>query len=182
MDKNVGRVMQTLEALDIEDNTVLIFLADNGTDRKIKTQWGDGKTIPGGKGTMTDRGTRVPLIVRWPKHIKEDSTCDDLIDFSDLFPTLCELAGAPLPREKIHGQSFVPQLLGNPGNPREWIHIQDKDNRYIRSREYILDNKNQLRPVVEIWEDPAKANQDKYPEKEQAARKKLQAVFDNLGI
>ena len=182
MDKNVGRVMQTLEALDIEDNTVLIFLADNGTDRRIKTQWGDGKTIPGGKGTMTDRGTRVPLIVRWPKHIPKGSTNDDLIDFSDLFPTLCELAGAPLPHEKLHGRSFFPQLLGKPGNPREWIHVQDKDNRHIRSREYILDNNNQLRPVVEIWEDLGKANQNKYPEKEQAARKKLQAVFDNLGI
>lgn len=181
LDKNVGRIMQTLDKLGIADNTVLFFLADNGTDRRIMNNWGEGKTLQGGKGTMTDRGTHVPLIVRWPKHITEGSTCEDLIDFSDLFPTLCELAEAPLPQEKLHGRSFLPQLLGKPGTPREWIHVQDKGNRHVRNKEYILNNKNQLRPVVKIWEDPAKANQNKYPEKEQAARKALQAVFDDLG-
>jgi arylsulfatase A len=180
LDKNVGRLMQTLEELGIADNTVLIFLADNGTDRDLENQWGDGKTIKGGKGTMTDRGTHVPLIVRWPTHIKAGSTCDDLIDFSDLFPTLCELSGAPLPKEKLHGRSFLPQLLSNPGEPREWVHVQDKESRHIRNKEYILNNQNELRPVVEIWESPARANQNKHPEKERAARKKLQAAFEDL--
>ena len=134
LDKNVGRIMQTLEELGIADNTVLIFLADNGTDRDLKNQWGDGKMIKGGKGTMTDRGTHVPLIVRWPKHIKAGSTCDDLIDFSDLFPTLCELSGAPLPQEKLHGRSFLPQLLANQGEPRQWVHVQDKASRHIQKQ------------------------------------------------
>jgi len=180
LDKNVGRIMKTLDELGIAENTILIFLADNGTDRGLKNSWGDGKRIAGGKGTMTDRGTHVPLIVRWPGQIKAGTTCDDLIDFSDLFPTLCQLAGVPLPEEKIHGRSFLPQLLGKPGNPREWVHIQDKNNRHLRSKTYILTNKNQLRPVVKIWEPPAKPNQNKYPEKEQAARTKLQAAFNKL--
>ena len=181
LDRNVGRIMQTLEQTDIDDNTAVIFLADNGTDRDLKNQWGDEKVIAGGKGTMTDRGTHVPLIVRWPKHIQAGSTCDDLIDFSDLFPTLCDLAGAPLPREKIHGRSFLPQLLSNDGSPRAWVHVQDKGARHVRNKDYILNNKNQLRSVVEIWEPPAKPDQNKYPEKERAARLQLQAVFDALG-
>ncbi len=180
LDKNVGRIMDTLDKLSIADNTVLLFLADNGTSNSINSRWKDGKIIKGGKGTMTDRGTRVPLIVRWPKHIKKGTTNDDLIDFSDLCPTICELAGASLPADKIHGRSFVPQLLGKPGNPREWIHVQNGHERHVRSREYILNNKNQLRPVVEIWEDPAKPDQNKYPERDGAARRKLQAAFDNL--
>ena len=130
---------------------------------------------------MTDRGTHVPMIIRWPKHIKAGSSCDDLIDFSDLFPTLCEFAGAPTPREKLHGQSFRAQLLGKRGLPREWVHVQDKGARHVRNREYILNNKNQLRSVVEIWEAPAKSNQNKHPEKERAAREALQKVFDTLG-
>lgn len=154
--------MQTLDELGIADKTVLIFLADNGTDRRITCKWGDGKIIRGGKGTMTDRGTRVPLIVRWPDHVEAGSTNDDLIDFSDLLPTLCELAGARLPAEKIHGRSFAPQLQGKPGNPREWVHVQNKAARHLRSKGYILNNRNQLRPVVEIWEDPAKPDQNKY--------------------
>jgi len=181
LDKHVGRIMQTLEDQGIADNTIVIFLADNGTDRDLTNNWGDGKRLRGGKGTMTDRGTHVPLIVRWPGHIKAGTTCDDLIDFSDLFPTLCELTGAPLPKEEIHGRSFAPQLLGKPGHPREWVHIQHERDRQIRSGEYMLNNKNQLRRVVELWEDPAKPDENKDPEKEAAARKSLQAVFDALG-
>jgi arylsulfatase A len=181
LDKNVGRIMQTLEQQGIADNTVVIFLADNGTDRDLLNRWSEGRMIRGGKGTMTDRGTRVPMIIRWPKRIHAGSTCDDLIDFSDLFPTLCELAGAPLPQEKLHGRSFLPQLLASQGTPREWVHVQDKGNRHVRDREYILNNKNQLRPVVEIWESPAEPDQNQYPDKEQTARRKLQAVLDDLG-
>ncbi len=179
-DKCMGKIMETIDSLGIADNTVLIFLADNGTDSDLCNNWGDGKTIQGGKGTMTDRGTHVPMMIRWPNHIKAGSTCNDLIDFSDIFPTLCELAGAPLPKEDLHGRSFLPQLLGKPGNPREWVHVQDKEDRHIRNSEYILNNKNELRPVVEMWEDPAKPNQNKYPDKEQIARKYLQGVFDSL--
>ena len=181
LDKHVGRIMQTLEDLGIADNTIMIFLADNGTDRDLTNNWGDGKKIRGGKGTMTDRGTHVPLIVRWPGHIKAGSTCEDLIDFSDLLPTLCELAEAPLPTAEIHGRSFAPQLLGQPGKPREWVHIQNAGDRQVRNSEYMLNNKNQLRRVVEPWADPAEPNENKNPEQEAAARKSLQAVFDAMG-
>ncbi len=183
LDKNVGRVMQTLEVLGIEDNTVLIFLADNGTDRDLTNIWGDGRLIRGGKGSMTDRGTHVPMIIRWPTRIESGSVCDELVDFSDIFPTLCELAGAPLPQDKLHGQSFLPQILSPRGasRSREWVHVQDKEDRHVRSREYILNNNDELRPVVEIWQEPAEPNQSISSAKEQAARKELQAVFDELG-
>jgi arylsulfatase A len=130
---------------------------------------------------MTDRGTHVPLIVRWPGRIKAASTCDDLVDFSDLLPTLCALAGAPLPPAQIHGRSFAPQLRGQPGQPREWVHIQNLDDRQVRNSEYMLDNKNQLRRVVKLWEDPAKPDENIAPKQEAAARKSLQAAFDRLG-
>lgn len=173
--------MQTLDDLGIADNTVVIFLADNGTDKDLVNNWGDGKAIRGGKGTMTDRGTHVPLIVRWPGHIQAGSTCGDLIDFSDLFPTICDLTIVPMPQAEIHGRSFAPQLLGKPGNPREWIHIQNAGDRQIRNSDYMLNNNNELRRVVELWEDPAKPNENVEPEREDAARKALQAVFDTLG-
>ncbi len=181
LDKQVGIMMQTLDDLGIGDNTIVIFLADNGTDRDLVNKWGDGKRLRGGKGTMTDRGTHVPLVVRWPGHIKAGAQCDDLVDFSDLFPTLCELTGAPMPEAGIHGRSFAPQLLGKAGPLRQWVHIQNLEDRQVRNSEYMLDNKNQLRRVVKLWEDQAPPNENKYPEKEAAARKSLQAVFDTLG-
>jgi arylsulfatase A len=181
MDKLVGRLMQTLEDQGIAENTILVFMADNGTDRSISNLYQNGVTIQGGKGTMTDRGTRVPLIVRWPGRIAAGSICDDLIDFSDFFPTLCELANVPLPTEALHGQSFVPQLLGDPGDPREWVHVQDQNQRHIRDKNYILTNSDQLRPVVEIWQPKAANISPPYSTGEAAARDFLQSVFDTLG-
>ncbi len=181
LDKQIGIMLKTLEDLGIADNTVVLFLADNGTDRDLINTWGDGKKIAGGKGTMTDRGTHIPLLVRWPGRIQPGSTCEDLVDLSDFLPTLCELTGANLPEQRIHGRSFAPQLLGKPGNPREWIHIQNAGDRQLRNSDYMLDNKDQLRRVVELWEEPAKPNENKEPEKEAAARKTLQAALDALG-
>jgi len=63
LDKHVGRIMHLLEEHGIADKTLLSFLADNGTDRDLTNNWGDGKRLRGGKGTMTDRGTRfTPLV------------------------------------------------------------------------------------------------------------------------
>ncbi|MFK7851052.1 MAG: FAD-dependent oxidoreductase [Akkermansiaceae bacterium] len=181
LDKQIGTMLQTLDELGIADNTIVLFLADNGTDRNLVNTWGDGKKIAGGKGTQTDRGTHVPLIVRWPGRIQPGSTCQDLIDLSDFLPTLCELTGAKLPEQTIHGRSFSPQLFGKPGNPREWIHRQNSEDRQVRNSNYMLNNKDQLRRVVELWEDPAKPNENRDPEKEAAARKVLQSAFDSLG-
>jgi arylsulfatase A len=178
LDKNVGRILRTLGELGIADNTIVIFLADNGTDRDIVNLWGDGVEVRGGKGTLTDRGTHVPLLVRWPGQIKAGSMCDDLIDFSDFLPTLCELAGAPLPAEEIHGRTFAPQLLGKPGKPREWIHIQHQEQRQVRNGEYMLDHKGRLQRVTALGEKPTGAAD---PDEQAAARKTLQAVFDHLG-
>jgi arylsulfatase A-like enzyme len=180
LDKQIGRMLETLNELGIAENTIVIFLADNGTDRDLIHTWGDGKQINGGKGTMTDRGTHIPLIVRWPGRIAAGATCDDLVDLSDFLPTLCELTGASLPDAPIHGRSFAPQLLGRDGNPRDWIHIQNAEQRQVRNAEYMLDNKNQLRRVVELWEDAATPNTNENPQKEASARMMLQSAFDTL--
>jgi arylsulfatase A len=181
LDKQIGTMLSTLDELGIAENTIVLFTADNGTDRDLVNLWGDGKKIAGGKGTMTDRGTHVPLVVRWPGHIQPGSTCKDLVDLSDIFPTLCELTGAKLPDQSIHGRSFAPQLLGKPGTPREWIHIQDGNNRQVRNHDYMLNNKGELRPVVELWQDPTKLDKEKDPERAAAARRSLQAALDTLG-
>ena len=180
LDKQVGAMLRTLDELGIAENTIVLFLADNGTDSDLVNTWGDGRKVAGGKGTMTDRGTRVPLIVRWPGQIQPGKVCDDLVDLSDFLPTLCELTGAPLPTERIHGRSFAPQLFGRPGSPREWIHIQNGENRQVRNSRYMLSNTDQLRRVGELWEEPARPNADKNPAEEAEARRVLRDVFLSL--
>ena len=89
--------MAQLEKSGVRENTLLIFTGDNGTDKPIVTPW-NGTKVAGGKGSMTDAGTRVPLIANWPAGIRRPGrVVHDLVEFCDLMPTLCEATGAELP-------------------------------------------------------------------------------------
>jgi arylsulfatase A len=122
MDKMVGKVVAKLDELDIRDNTLVIFLGDNGTGRGVTSQF-KGAAYPGGKGGINARGMHVPLIANWPGHVPAGAVNDELIDSTDFLPTVCEAAGAEAPSDlTIDGVSFYEQLLGQPGQPREWIY------------------------------------------------------------
>jgi arylsulfatase A len=123
MDKMVGRVIAKLDELGLRENTLVIFLGDNGTDVDVTSRF-KGKPYRGGKGTRTARATHVPLVASWPGHIEAGKVNSDLIGSVDFLPTLCEAGGAAAPASlKIDGRSFLPQLLGQNGNPRDWLYV-----------------------------------------------------------
>jgi arylsulfatase A len=120
MDKLVGKLIAKLDELRLRENTLVVFLGDNGTGRPIVSKMGD-KTVTGGKGTTTTFGTHVPLIVNWPKTVAAGKVSPELLDSTDILPTICAAAGALIPAElKLDGHSFLPQLRGEKGTPREW--------------------------------------------------------------
>lgn len=120
MDKMVGELVAKLDELGVRENTLLIFLGDNGTDVDIKNTQFKGTTYPGGKGRGTARGTHVPLIVNWPARVAAGQVNRDLIASTDFLPTICEAAGATVPQLAAEdGRSFLPQLSGKKGQPRE---------------------------------------------------------------
>lgn len=181
LDKLVGRLVAAVDELGLSDDTVIIFTGDNGTDRRITSKWTDGKVtrnVVGGKGTLTDAGTRVPLIVYRPSAIQRPKVSDDLIDFSDLLPTLVDLAGGDSPRH-INGTSFAPQLRGQRGNPRHWIHAQLAGTRQVRERNYMLTSDGKFRPVVAIGKKPAKPiDQTSLNTRELSVHAQLQRALD----
>lgn len=120
IDTLVGRIVDQAEELGIAPRTLILVTTDNGTHKSIRSKL-DGQTIRGGKGKTTDAGTRVPLVAYWPGEISSGGVCDDLVDFSDFLPTLLEVAGAP-PVDGLDGRSFLPQLRGQPDDPRRWIY------------------------------------------------------------
>ncbi len=123
MDGIVGRIQKTLVDLKIDKKTLVLFMGDNGTDRPVVTMM-NGKKIAGGKGSMTDHGTRVPLIVSFPGTIKGGGVSDELVDFTDIFPTLCEATGTALPRDrKLDGVSLWDTLRGKSGREKPWAYI-----------------------------------------------------------
>jgi arylsulfatase A-like enzyme len=120
-DKMIGRVIAKVDELGLSDNTLILFYSDNGTPREITSMLGS-REFAGGKGETTDAGTRVPLIARWPGTIPVGQVLGDLVDPSDFVPTLLDLAGVDQPeKESSEGGSFLPQLKGEPGNPRSSV-------------------------------------------------------------
>lgn len=122
MDKLIGKLVAKLDALGIRDNTLLLFVGDNGTGKGTRSMMGETLVI-GGKGTTTTAGMHVPLIANWPGKLAAGKVCSDLVDSTDFLPTLLEAAGVPLPPDaKLDGRSFLPQLRGEKGQPRQWLY------------------------------------------------------------
>lgn len=122
MDKLIGMLVARVDEAGIRDNTLIIFLGDNGTGGGTPSKF-RGLDVKGGKGTSTTWGTHVPLIANWPGKVPAGRVSADLVCSTDFLPTLCEIGGATIPTGlKIDGHSFFPQLRGEKGNPREWLY------------------------------------------------------------
>jgi arylsulfatase A len=119
-DKCVGRIVDALEKYGLRDRTVIIYTTDNGTSRSLTYPYGEEKR-KGEKAYATDGGTHAPLIVNCPGTVPAGTVSDDLVDFSDVLPTIADITGAKLPEVKLDGRSFWPQCLGTKGNPRDFI-------------------------------------------------------------
>jgi len=126
MDKLVGRIVRALDSMGLRENTVVFFTGDNGTG-------GDGK------GQYTELGARVPMIVNCPGAVKRSKPSDELVDLSDILPTLADFAGAR-PPSGIDGRSFAPLLRGEKGPTREWIYSYLADRQILRTKRWLLEN------------------------------------------
>lgn len=127
MDKLVGKIVHMVENKGLTNNTLLLFLSDNGTSRKITSRQNDHQ-IQGGKGLTTSAGTHVPLIAYWPGTITQGSINNHLIDFTDFMPTLLDVAGINVIDEQLDGVSFYSQLIGENSEPRQWVYCHYAPN------------------------------------------------------
>ena len=123
-DKLVGKIVRTLEEEGLRERTLVIFTGDNGTHSSI-TSTLNGQPYRGGKGKTTDAGTHVPLIANWPGTIRAGHVDDSLVDSTDFFPTLLDVAGVEVPESlNLDGVSLAPQLRGEEDAPeREWVYL-----------------------------------------------------------
>ena len=118
MDRDVGRLLDLLKELNIDEETLVIFTSDNGHefDRNFFNSNGP---LRGKKRDLYEGGIRVPMIARWPGKVKARTQTDHISAFWDFLPTVCELSGLE-PTDNIDGISYLPTLLGN--NSRQQKH------------------------------------------------------------
>ena len=127
IDENMGRLMQRLEANSLADNTILIFMTDNGTSAGYRGGKGFNAGMRGTKGSLYDGGHRVPCFIRWPAGgLTGGRDVADLASHIDLIPTLADLCGVPIPDEaQLDGISLAPLLLGRTNSlPDREIFVQ----------------------------------------------------------
>lgn len=109
MDENVGRILAKLEKLKLVEDTIVVFLTDNGPNG---ARYNAG--MRGRKGKVDEGSVRVPMFVRWPGHITPGTVVREIAADIDVFPTLVELCGIDMPKTKLlDGRSVAPLLLGH---------------------------------------------------------------------
>ena len=131
LDYLLGRLLKTLDEEGLRENTYIIFTGDNATVRK-------------GKGSLSEQGVLVPLVVRGPG-VKAGVVSGALTDITDSYPTVLEMAGIAMPANEVFdGTSFLPVLEGKKAKTRDWIFSQLTLDRIIRDERWYLDKDGRL--------------------------------------
>ena len=130
IDDNVARLVKKIEALGLTEDTILIFMTDNGTAAGVRGKVGFNAGMRGRKGSPYDGGHRVPCWFHWPGGGRDVAR---LADHVDILPTLIDLCGLKLPRAvAFDGTSIVPLLKGNADNWPDRVLVAEKQNVVAR--------------------------------------------------
>jgi arylsulfatase A-like enzyme len=127
IDWSVGVLLQTLRDLKLEDNTLVLFLSDNGGPIR---QGANNLPLRAGKGTIFEGGHRVPFIARWPGKVPAGKTTPEIAVTFDLYTTLAKLGGAKIPTDRtVDGRDIWPLITGEAGakSPHEAFYYYHHD-------------------------------------------------------
>ncbi len=141
IDENVGRILRRLDELALANKTIVLYFSDNGPN---SWRWNGG--MKGRKGSTDEGGVRVPLLIRWPGHIKSGTRISQIAGAIDLLPTLADMAGVALAGNKpLDGMNINPLLLGRAAPwPDRTIFSHQNGMVSVRTQEYRLDGAGRL--------------------------------------
>ncbi|QHT71520.1 arylsulfatase [Rhodocytophaga rosea] len=164
IDWNVGRIINKLKEVNLEKNTIVVYLSDNGPNG---WRWNGG--MKGRKGSTDEGGIRSPLIILWPEKIAAGSHIEQIAGSIDLFPTLADLAGIPYQTPKpLDGVSLKPLLLQQSQSWNERLLFSHWDGRVsVRNEQYRLDHQGKL---FNIRNDPGQEKDISAKEPQMAAQ------------
>lgn len=152
IDWNVGRIIETLESQKIIDNTIIIYLSDNGPNGH---RW--NAEMKGIKGSTDEGGTRSPMIISWKGNIPSGKKVSKIASGIDLLPTLIDISGIKVkPKNKLDGVNLRQLIYQNDVNWQErYIYNYWRGSLSLRSQDFRLDNENNL---YNMNDDPNQLN------------------------
>ncbi len=183
MDRVIGRIVDKLDETGLREETLIIVTGDNGTNKAIDSPFPHRGAIQGGKGMMTDAGTRVAFVANWKGQIKPGSIIDKPICFADVLPTIADVTNSQLPKG-IDGRSLMPLLRGETESARDWIFMsyshsgieQSPFRCFVRDQRWKLYATGELYDVPNDWlEERPATGLDAH-----AARQRLQPILDRI--
>ena len=182
MDMLVGKLVAELDRLKLRENTLIVFMGDNGSTKSAAVDATiGGRRIEGEKGSMKEGGGLVPFFAYWPGVMVSGKVNDNVADASDLLPTFAEIAGAPLPTGRvIDGRSLVSQFKGDTKSPRTWAFCQLSNNYYVREAGWKLDQSGTLYDMKDAPFQEVAVAADSKDAAAIAARQRLSAALTGL--
>ncbi|MFO1095703.1 MAG: arylsulfatase [Planctomycetaceae bacterium] len=164
LDSSVGRIMDLLRRLGVDRETIVFFTSDNGpsAEKLHDVEFFDSNgPCRGSKRDLYEGGLRVPLLVRWPGHVPRGTTCDAVVWFPDVFPTLAELAGFG-PPAGLDGVSIAPLLRDDPAAPTartlywDYGHVRESYDQAVRFGDWkaVRNGKNSPIELYDLANDP----------------------------
>lgn len=194
MDQQVGRLVAALDELHLRENTLILFTGDNGTPAAsfLRFENGEfvrpkvfstinGRQVQGGKGQLADWGTRVPLIANWPDHVEPDSTSNELVDFSDVLPTMAQLADVSLSNgSELDGHSFAQVLLGQGHTSRTWAYSEHGSQQFVRTQRYKLYSSGKFFDMQADQEEQHPLSSEQLSNSQRIIKQELQSALASI--
>jgi len=164
LDQGVGKILDELKKLSLEENTFVFFFSDNGAVRMNPNE----RPYRGGKFSNYEGGHRVPAVARWPGRISEGWTSDELIVGMDLLPTVLDIAGIDYSKQrKFDGLSIKEHLLNQAGLPQRLVFFgyEPKLGTAMRDGNWKMQTRGDLVELYDLSEDIRETTNlaDKYP-------------------
>ena len=197
LDWSTGEILNTLEKLELDENTIVVFTSDNGPwqnlpDRMLQRgvePWHGGSSGPlrGAKATTWEGGFRVPCLVRWPGKIPAGKVSDAMVSTMDLFTTLTQLGGAALPEDRpIDGHDVWPLLAGEtPDGPDDSFYYLWLDSlQAVREGPWKLRLADPGQPqLYHLDRDPGEQYNvaEQHPERVEALRQRMREFAGETG-
>ncbi|EDM27063.1 N-acetylgalactosamine 6-sulfatase (GALNS) [Lentisphaera araneosa HTCC2155] len=169
IDYNVGRLLKKLDELNLSDDTIVLYMSDNGPNGD---RWNGG--MRGRKGSVYEGGLRSPLVIQWPRKIPPAREVKQISGVIDLMPTLADLCDVKLISEKaLDGRSMKAELMGSTQMNERYLYAKWSSKSSIRNQKYRFNNEGKL---YDIENDPGEKVDisKKYPLIAQKMKNKLQ--------